>query len=123
MASTRTKTTTQKGLGYDHQRQAARLKRTHVDGTPCWWCNKPMYLEAERNWDREVLAADHTHTRATGGTKADRLLHGRCNKQRGDGSRDHLRPAITGESPTETAKTPAGRLVGHTAMNWPWPTT
>lgn len=87
-------TTTAKGLGWDHQVQRDYLIARHVEGTPCWWCGKPMFRTQE-------LAADHSHTRATGGTKADRLLHALCNKRRGDGSRDHLRPAVTGKDDYE----------------------
>lgn len=80
--------TTERGLGYSHQRQRAALLRRHVDGTLCWWCGRPMYRT-------QNLAADHTVARANGGRKADRLLHAPCNAERGDGSRDHLRPALT----------------------------
>jgi hypothetical protein len=80
-------TTTQKGLGWAHQKQAAKLKRQHIDGTPCWWCGEPMHLTQQ-------LDADHSHSRAHGGTQADRLMHSPCNKQRGNGDNDHLRPAL-----------------------------
>ncbi len=80
-------TTTQKGLGWEHQKQVARLKRLHIDGTPCWWCGDAMHLGQD-------LHGDHTPSRAHGGTKADRLMHGPCNKQRGNGDNDHLRPAL-----------------------------
>ncbi len=53
-----------------------------------------MYRDAARNPDGGALAADHSHARAHGGTIADRLLHDLCNKARGDGSRDHQRPAL-----------------------------
>ncbi|WP_307677173.1 hypothetical protein [Nocardia pseudovaccinii] len=43
------------------------------------------------------LDGDHSIARAHGGTVADRLLHSWCNRERGDGSRDHLRPALTGK--------------------------
>lgn len=89
------KSTTARGLGWNHQQNAARLHRTHTDGTPCWWCGKPMYRDPQRNWDHHTLAADHTIARAHGGTRADRLLHATCNKQRGDGHHDHQRPALT----------------------------
>jgi hypothetical protein len=89
------RTTTQKGLGWRHQQERAQLLARHRDGASCWWCGEPMYRKAARNVDGEVLAADHSKARAHGGTTADRLLHGVCNKQRGDGSRDHLRPALT----------------------------
>lgn len=95
------KTTTQRGLGYTHQQHRAGLIRRHTDGTPCWWCELPMFKRAEGNWDSRPLAADHTIARALGGTRADRLLHWTCNAQRGDGSRDHQRPALTGHTLTE----------------------
>lgn len=110
------KTTKQRGLGWTHEKTRARLLRTHIDGTPCYWCGRPMYRDRTHNWDYNPtstdrasgsLAADHTHARTHGGTKADRLLHGTCNKQRGDGSRDHKRPAL------RTTPPPAA---------FPWPT-
>lgn len=110
------KTTTQRGLGWDHQKQRDRLIRAHVDGTICWWCGLPMFKT-------QRLEADHSLPRSQGGTKADRLLHGynqngsRCNQERGNGSRDHLRPSLTGE-PMNTAPVDTQRL-GHRAMSWP----
>jgi hypothetical protein len=86
-------TTTQRGLGWEHQKQRAALLRLHVDGTLCWWCGRPMYRS-------QNLAADHHVARAKGGRKAGRLLHGPCNSERGDGSRDHLRPALQYDSRT-----------------------
>ncbi|UVK59019.1 HNH endonuclease [Gordonia phage KappaFarmDelta] len=111
----------QRGLGHAHKQQVKHLKTRHVDGTPCWWCGKPMYLDRTRNPDYNPtspdpasgsLAGDHTLARTHGGTLADRLLHGRCNKQRGDGRHDHTRPALTGQhQPTPTT---------HLAINcWP----
>ncbi|WP_336793000.1 hypothetical protein [Gordonia malaquae] len=86
-------TTTEKGLGWTHQQQTAALKADHTDGEPCWWCGQPMFLDPARNWDRKSLSGDHSVPRAAGGSVTDRLLHGTCNSERGDGSRDHLRPA------------------------------
>jgi hypothetical protein len=63
-----------------------------------------MHAEPQHNWDREPLHADHTTARSKGGKHAERLLHATCNRQRGNGSRDHLRPAATDD------------LLGHTAM-------
>lgn len=83
-----TRSTAERGLGHEHRKHRDTLLRVHIEGTPCWWCGLPMYK-------RQALAADHTHTRANGGTHADRLLHSLCNTERGDGSRDHLRPALT----------------------------
>ena len=75
-------------LGRKHTKQRALLISRHIDGTDCWWCGEPMYLTQD-------LDADHTVTRSKGGTGlADRLMHSPCNRSRGDGSRDHLRPAL-----------------------------
>lgn len=89
-------TTTELGLGWRHQQQLASLKANHLDGTPCWWCGQPMFLDADRNPDRKTLSGDHSRSRAQGGTETDRLLHADCNSARGDGSRDDARPALTG---------------------------
>jgi hypothetical protein len=83
-----------RGLGTRHENIRKRLIGQHVQGTPCWWCGKPMYREAEANFDGSPLHADHSTARVKGGLDADRLLHGRCNSERGDGSRDHLRPVL-----------------------------
>ncbi len=91
-------TTTDRGLGWKHRQHREALLRSHIDGALCWWCSRPMFKESERNWDKRVLAADHSIARAVGGTRADRLLHATCNGQRGDGTRDHKRPALTGQT-------------------------
>ena len=90
-------TTTQRGLGHAHQQNRRRLLAKHQDGAPCWWCGRGMYRTASRNPDGLSLHADHTRARSKAASvhdKADRLLHDRCNKQRGDGSKDHRRPAL-----------------------------
>lgn len=94
--ATRRITTTAKGLGWQHQKQVARLKARHIDGTPCWWCGDPMYGDrhAHLNNDGQRLSGDHTLSRAHGGTDADRLMHLGCNKARGNGDNDHMRPAL-----------------------------
>lgn len=100
--------TTARGLGWQHQQQRDYLLRKHVDGTLCWWCDQPMYRDQE-------LAADHTQPRARGGKRADRLLHAGCNAERRDGSRDHLRPAVTGQNQ------PNARVEGRAAwVSSPW---
>lgn len=84
--------------GYDarHVATRERLLRSHVDGSPCWWDGRPMFRDPEANWDGEPLHADHSNKRAAEGGDADRFLHAQCNRQRGDGSRDHLRPILVG---------------------------
>ena len=106
---TRELTQKEKGLGHEHRKNRARMLRALVDGTPCWWCGLPMYRAAERNHDELPLHADHSHARANGGVKADRLLHDRCNKTRQDGSRDNTTARPTYISPDM----PAGN-----AMDW-----
>lgn len=102
------RTTTARGLGQRHRQQVAHLKSIHIEGTPCWWCGKPMFL-------RDGLSGDHSVPRSRGGTLADRLLHAACNSARGDGSRDDERPAITGKHQDDDTKP-----VGHTVLKWPW---
>ncbi|MDK4328402.1 hypothetical protein QPX56_06405 [Corynebacterium pseudodiphtheriticum] len=85
--------------GYDslHVAHRKRLLFLHRDGALCWWCKKPMYREPERNPDGKPLAADHVEPGgASRREPASRLLHFTCNSARGDGSRDHLRPAVVG---------------------------
>ncbi|OBK61226.1 hypothetical protein A5656_12115 [Mycobacterium gordonae] len=101
MAASRKANTTARGLGWAHQQQVAALLRALVDGTLCWWCALPMFRNKLRNWDQRTLAGDHEVPRTRGGHKANRLLHATCNEQRGDGTRDHLRPALTGTHPSE----------------------
>jgi hypothetical protein len=100
--------TTERGLGWMHQQQRRRLLDRHVDGSTCFWCGNAMYLDASLNWDHNGLEADHSLPRSHGGMLADRLLHKRCNRERGDGERDDVRPAVTGaHSPTPDAGLPA----------------
>jgi hypothetical protein len=102
------KTTNQKGLGYDHEQNRDRLLTRHTDGKPCWWCGRPMFGKNNEH-------KNHRKTRSRHGinnNKADRLLHDTCNKQRGDGSRDHLRPTLTKHLISDN---PLGDL----AMDWP----
>ena len=123
MALARRKTTTEKGLGWRHQQAAERLRRRHRDGTPCDWCGAPMYLDDTRNWDYDPDIRGSGHLQADHGAMTrseairtgiliplpDRLLHRRCNQQRGDGVNDHLAVANRGKA------TEAERLV----MAWP----
>lgn len=77
----RRRTTTQRGLGHDHQKQRERLLSRLKDGDLCEWCSQPMTRDME-------LDADHSLARSRGGKRADRLLHAACNRSRGAGERD-----------------------------------
>jgi len=121
------KKTSDKGLGWRHQQAVEELKRKHVDGTPCDWCGKPMYLDRTQNPDYDpegsrlsgVLHGDHsTQSRSEAirrGQKVlppDRLLHGECNRQRGAGLNDHLAAS--------NRETDRGTTVEELSMPWPW---
>lgn len=114
----RKRTTTQRGLGWAHRQQVAALFTRHQDGTLCWWCDRPMYRTAQRNWDRATLEGDHSTPRSQGGRVADRLLHSTCNRSRGDGSNDDQRPSMTGVHPKK-ASTADRPDLGVLAMAWP----
>lgn len=107
------RTTTERGLGYHHQKQVEKLFRYHIDGTVCWWCGQPMYVDPTLNFDCRKLQGDHSIARSKGGTIADRLLHATCNRDRGDGSHDDDRPALTGEAVEGQPE------VGLLLMGWP----
>lgn len=121
----------QRGLGLAHRKRRTYLLSVHVDGTPCWWCGLPMYVDPSLNWDYAPyiatdpnagkLHADHNRARSVGGGQADRLLHNICNKRRGDGARDHLRPALSGMPLDATANTDAehAEALGSRVMAWP----
>jgi hypothetical protein len=119
--------TTAKGLGYRHQKATGALKKTHRDGSSCDWCGKPMWLDRTRNPDYDpvstnptsgVLQGDHSKMARSEALRLglpipppDRLLHGECNRQRGDGLNDHLAAANTG----------ATGLVDTSSLAMPWP--
>lgn len=71
------RTTTERGLGWAHQKRRAALLAAHVDGTACPICRRPMHTG-------QGLDADHTVPRSKVGTAADRLAHATCNRSRGD---------------------------------------
>lgn len=77
------------GMGWRHQKQRERLRAQLKEGTPCWWCGRPMH----RTHD---LHADHSTSRHYAGVDAlaDRLLHGACNEQRQKGDNDDRRPSL-----------------------------
>lgn len=121
--------TTQRGLGWLHQQAVQALKNRHIDGKPCDWCGRPMFVDRTRNWDYNpegshlsgMLQGDHSGMprsealrRGVRVPPPDRLLHAECNRQRGTGGNDHL--AANGG--TQTYQDDGS---GHTrSMPWPW---
>jgi hypothetical protein len=76
MASPR-RTTTQQGLGWEHQKARARALREMQEGEPCPFCAEPMSKD-------EPLDYDHVIPRSQGGTDGPRRLsHASCNRQAG----------------------------------------
>ncbi|MCZ0732316.1 hypothetical protein [Mycolicibacterium iranicum] len=116
MSSHRRASTTARGLGWAHRQRVERLRANHIDGTPCWWCGEPLFRDKTRNWDGIPLHGDHSVPRSQGGRAADRLLHHTCNSRRGDGRRDHLRPALEADDDTSSPED-----LGDLAMGWPTP--
>jgi hypothetical protein len=128
MPTTKAKlSTTAKGLGHRHRQDRAALMRVHTNGKACEWCGRPMYddVNREKNWDYKPgstnpdsgkLHADHGEKSRDECIRlglpiprANRLLHGACNIQRGNGGNDHLAAAGSGQRETDEL-----------AMAWPW---
>jgi hypothetical protein len=119
--------TTEKGLGWRHRQDRQGLLRKHPDGAKCEWCGRPMYLDRTRNWDYDPrstnpasgsLHADHSDMSRAEALRlgvpmprANRLLHGACNIQRGEGGNDHLAAVANGNTTIHT---------NQLAMAWPW---
>lgn len=119
--------TTDKGLGWKHQKAVEYLMYRHKDGSPCEWCGHPMWLDPTKNRDYNpdskrrgngVLQGDHSKMsrseclrRGLTIPSPDRLLHGECNRQRGSGMNDHLAYSTRSDTPD----TP-----DNLAMPWPW---
>lgn len=109
--------------------------RKHTNGAPCDWCGSPMYDDENRhkNWDYNPqstnpnsgkLQADHSKMSRDKAVElgvpvplADRLLHGECNRQRGNGRNDHLAWINSGQPPVMDVKPGATATL---AMPWPW---
>jgi len=72
----RRKTTTQQGVGWDHQKRRAALLPLAI-GAKCPLCEKPMLAS-------EALDLDHSVPRAHDpNSKGDRITHAACNRRAG----------------------------------------
>lgn len=68
-------TTTERGLGWDHQKRRAKLMQFAI-GTICELCGE-LILPGQK------LHLDHSTPRAHGGQHGDRIVHGECNDRAG----------------------------------------
>jgi hypothetical protein len=129
MVTTRAKlNTTAQGLGYRHRVAVERLFDALTDGSPCDWCGRPRNKDRTKNWDYHPastnpangkLQGDHSGMSRSEALRRgvpiplpDRLLHGECNRQRGDGANDHLAASANGATTTSATQ--------QLAMPWPW---
>lgn len=128
-AVARRKTTTEKGLGHRHRQQVEQLfsalPPVGDPRNPCDVCRRPRHKDRTKNYDYNpnssnpangVLQGDHSKmSRAEAIRRGlpiqlpDRLLHGECNRLRGEGLNDHI---FSGANPPETTT--------QLLMPWPW---
>jgi hypothetical protein len=74
-------TTTQRGLGHDHQQDRKRQLAQLRDGDPCPRCGLPMYRS-------QKLELDHFPGRVFGGPQVRLLSHEFCNRRAGSRQRE-----------------------------------
>ncbi len=113
----RAQTTTERGLGREHQRVREKLLAVHIDGTPCPRCGRPMHLS-------QKLDAGHSVDRAVAGphTPADRLEHRSCNRAAGQRiTTAILRRRRTPGAITGHPQTPPAFIIGGRAHPTPTP--
>ena len=82
-----TGTTTERGLGCDHQRQRVTALTALRDGDPCARCGRPMW-RADVYWVNgkprsRTLDLDDFPGRMYGGPQVKRLSHRSCNRRAG----------------------------------------
>lgn len=70
------RSTTQRGLGWSHQRERKAAMAVFADGSPCPFCGRPMFRWQRLHWD-------HSVPRVVGGNGPRRWAHGKCNEQAG----------------------------------------
>jgi hypothetical protein len=86
-------TTTERGLGWEHQQARALALAKLKPGTPCPYCSQGMYRD-------QALDLDHQVPRVYGGAKGPRrLAHATCNRRDGQAigiaRRKRVRPRTT----------------------------
>lgn len=129
-------TTNQAGLGWPHRRRVeqlfASLPPVGDPLNPCDWCGRPRHKDRTKNWDYSPASTNPTSGQLQGDHSKmsrsecierglpiplpDRLLHGDCNRARGDGSNDHLAWCNSGKPPVVDTVSATTEL----AMPWPW---
>ena len=94
-------TTTQRGLGYDHQRTRRERLAQLRDGDPCPRCGGPMFRG-------QYLDLDDFPGRVFGGPQVKLLAHRSCNRRAGARQRELAkRRAQSPVMVTSPATTPA----------------
>ena len=72
-----TRTNTERGVGYEHQKARREALASMPEGMPCSKCGLPMYKT-------QALDLDHVIPRALGGIGGPtRLTHASCNRSSG----------------------------------------
>lgn len=120
-------TTTEKGLGWRHEQAVDDLFVALPDGSPCPWCARPRWKDRTRNHDYKPNSTNPASGKLQGDHSAmsrseclrrglpipppDRLLHQECNRQRGDGSNDHLAAESHNRTPADDIRL---------QLPWPW---
>jgi hypothetical protein len=104
------RTTTEKGLGYAHQRLRKALLSSLVPGSRCPRCGEAMLPHIQ------ALDLDHAVPRSQGGAGGpSRLAHASCNRRHGA----ELANQARAEVPYGTVRaTPAGGLERWGAQGW-----
>jgi hypothetical protein len=110
-----------RGLDYKHRQRREMLLRNLVDGTPCpaEGCGLPMYKNPLMNFDGAALEADHQEERAVVGnfgSRANRLLHKKCNARLGG----QLRARLAGQRLRGDGEQLEPVDLGVRLLRWPW---
>jgi 5-methylcytosine-specific restriction endonuclease McrA len=106
------RTTTEKGLGWSHQRQRKALLASLVPGSRCPRCGEPMWPHVQD------LDLDHVVPRSQGGAGGpSRLAHSACNRRHGGQLAQQARAAAAVPYGT-MRETPDGRLERWGAYGW-----